>query len=169
MQLALLCIKIFFVRILDVSLGTIVTVLTVKGKKVIATIIGFIDVMIWFLIVKEALNTNIESIWIALSYSGGYALGTYIGTTLSNNLIRGKVTVQVVTNNDTNSIDKIRDEGYAVSEIPCFGKNGIEKRMLFIEVDNKKLNSLRKIIKDIDENAFMIANETKYVENGFFK
>ena len=53
-----LCIKIFFVRILDVSLGTIRTIMTVKNKNLIASIIGFVEITIWFLVVKEAINTE---------------------------------------------------------------------------------------------------------------
>ena len=33
MELFILCIKVFFGRIFDVSLGTIRTIMTVKGKK----------------------------------------------------------------------------------------------------------------------------------------
>lgn len=168
--LIILCIKIFLARILDVSLGTFVTILTVKGQRVSAAILGFIDVLIWFLVVKEALNTNINSIWIAISYAGGYAAGTFIGTTLSINLINGKILVQVVFDSSLKKeVEKIRRQGYAVSEVNCTGKDKAKKVMLFIEVDKKHLNSLRKTISQIDSNAFVIVNETKYVENGFFK
>lgn len=170
MVLFLLCIKIFIARIVDVSLATFVTLLTVKGKRLAATIIGFIDVLIWFLVVKEALNTEIDSIYIALSYAGGYAAGTFIGATLSNILIKGKISVQVVIDETvSNEIEKIRDAGYAVSQVECTGKDNAKKLMLFIEVDKKNLNDLKKIISSIDKNAFMVINETKFVENGFFK
>lgn len=170
MELFSLCVKIFFARIIDVSLATFVTVLTVKGHRLKATIIGFIDVIIWFLVVKEALNTPIKSMWIALAYASGYAIGTFIGTTLTNILIKGKISVQVVLDYVTQEqIEKIRDAGYAVSQIDCTGKNNTKKLMLFIEVDKKHLNDLKKVVKEIDKNAFMVVNETKYVENGFFK
>ena len=170
MSLFILCTKIFIARIVDVSLATFVTVLTVKGKRLVATIFGFIDVIIWFLVVKEALNTNTSSIWIALSYAGGYATGTFIGTTLSHKLIEGKVLVQVVLDsNIKGEVDKIRNYGYAVSEVRAKGKDNTDKLMLFIEVDKRNLNSLSNVIKSIDKNAFIIVNETKYVENGFFK
>lgn len=170
MTLFLLCIKIFIARIIDVSLSTFVTVLTVKEKRLTATLLGFIDVIIWFLVVKEALNTPESSIWIALSYAGGYAAGTFIGTTLSRVLINGKISVQVVLDYlASNKIDKIRDAGYAVSQIECTGKDNKKKLMLFIELDKKNLNDLKKIISKIDKNAFLVVNETKYVENGFFK
>ncbi|MEE0700198.1 MAG: DUF5698 domain-containing protein [Bacilli bacterium] len=170
MTLFMLCIKIFLVRIVDVSLGTFVTILTVKGKRLIAMIIGFIDVIIWFLIVKEALNTDIKSIWIAIAYAGGYAGGTFIGTTLSGKLIKGKISVQVVIDeSESQNVEKIRDAGYAVSQVNCTGKDNAKKLMLFIEVDKQHLNDLKEIVKKIDKDAFLIINETKYVENGFFK
>lgn len=170
MNLFVMCCKIFFVRIIDVSLGTFVTILTVKGKRTIATVIGFIDVLIWFLIVKEALNTGINSIWIAIAYSGGYAVGTFVGTTLSDKLIKGKVEVQVVLDNKyEDEINAIRNSGYAVSQVDCTGKDNTKKAMLFIGADKKDLNDLKRTIRKIDNKAFMIINETKYVENGFFK
>ena len=170
MNILRMCIIIFFARVIDVSLATFVTVLTVKGKRALATIIGFIDVLIWFLVVKEALNTDIKSIWIAFSYAGGYALGTFIGTTLSNKLIDGKISAQVIINSDSiNEVEKIRKAGFAVSQIDCTGKDNAKKLMLFIELDKKHLDDLKNIINKIDKDAFMVINETKYVLNGFFK
>lgn len=169
MTLFLLCSKIFIARLFNVSLATFVTILNVKGEKVKATIIGFIDMIIWFLAVKEALNTDVESIWIALSYAGGYATGTYVGGTLSSLLIKGKISVQVILDYlPLEETEKIRNAGYAVSQIECTGKEGSKKSMLFIEVDKKKLNDLKELIKKIDKNAFIVVNETKFVENGFF-
>lgn len=170
MNILRMCIIIFFARVIDVSLATFVTVLTIKGKRALATIIGFIDVLIWFLVVKEALNTDIKSIWIAFSYAGGYALGTFIGTTLSNKLIDGKISAQVIINSDSiNEVEKIRKAGFAVSQIDCTGKDNAKKLMLFIELDKKHLDDLKDIINKIDKDAFMVINETKYVLNGFFK
>lgn len=170
MGLLSMCLIIFFARVVDVSLATFVTVLTVKNKRLLATILGFIDVIIWFLVVKEALNTNMKSMWIAFSYAGGYALGTFIGTTLSNKLINGKISAQVIIKNDSiKDVDKIRDAGFAVSQIDCTGKNNVKKLMLFIELDKKHLDDLKSIINNIDKDAFMVINETKYVVNGFFK
>ena len=41
--------------------------------------------------------------------------------------------------------------------------------MLYIQVNNDKLKELTKIIKNYDENAFMVVNETKFVQNGLIK
>lgn len=164
-----LCLKIFLVRILDVSLGTVRTLFTVKGNKLVASLVGFIEVLVWFLIVKEALNTPESSILIAISYSLGFATGTYIGGMLSNVLINGNVTVQAFTNN-LDLEEELRNKGYAVSVIECKGYDEeISKHMLYININKKKERELRKNIHEFDKKAFVVVNETKYVENGYFK
>ena len=171
MELLLLCLKVFSVRILDVSLGTMRTIVTVKGKTKTASLIGFVEVLIWFLVVREALNTDIESIWIAISYAGGYATGTLIGGYLSNKFIKGNFGVQVILSENNDSIiDTIRKEGYAVSVIDVKGQDkSKEKYMLFIEIDKKRFDHLKSLIKELDEKAFIVVNETRMVQNGYFK
>mgnify|MGYP000147850142 FL=1 len=165
----ILCLKIFFVRILDVSLGTIRTMFVVRGKKLISSMIGFFEILVWFLVVKEALQTESNSIFIAISYSLGFATGNYIGALLSDKLITGNVSVQVFTNN--NNLEKIlREHGYGVSSVVYTGyEEEAHKHMLFINIDKKKEKALRELIKKNDKEAFIIVNETKYVENGYFK
>ena len=43
-------------------MGTIRTINVVKGKTLIGAVIGFFEVLIWFLIVKDALNTELTGI-----------------------------------------------------------------------------------------------------------
>lgn len=171
MELLFLCIKIFCVRILDVSLGTIRTIITVKGRNLLASMVGFIEVFIWFLIVREALNTDNTSIFIAISYSLGFATGTYIGGVISDKFISGNLSVQVVTSKkDDNMIKVLRKEGYGVSVVDVKGKDDTkEKYMLFIEIDKKNISHLKNIIKSLDSKSFIVVNETKYVQNGYFK
>lgn len=170
MELFFLCIKIFFVRILDVSLGTIRSIVTIKGKIIIASIIGFVELFVWFVIVKEALNTDNNSIFIAISYALGFATGTYIGGIVSDKFIKGKLGVQVIlSRRDNNIIKKIRDEGFAVSVIDVKGKNLLDsKYMLFIQIDSDRYEYLNSLINSLDEHAFIVVNETKYVHNGYF-
>ncbi len=48
MNILILCLKIFFVRIIDVSLGTVRTIITVKGRRVVASMVGFVEVFVCF-------------------------------------------------------------------------------------------------------------------------
>ena len=163
----LLCFKIFSARILDVSIGTVRSVFTIKGKSFIAALIGFIEVLIWFLVAREALSSNEVNLFIAISYSLGYATGTYIGGMLSKVLIKGKLNVQVITNN-IHIIDKLRNKGFAVSVIDIKGKDS-NKYMLVIGINNNKKEELIDTIKKLDNDAFVYINETIYIQNGYIK
>lgn len=169
MELLLLCIKIFCVRIIDVSLGTFRTIITVKGKSLYASLIGFIEVFVWFIIVREALNTDVNSIWIAISYSLGFATGTYIGSFISNKFIKATFSFEIITSK-YEMISILRDKGYAVTVLNVKGKDDKkDKYMLLLEIDNTSLNDLKNTIRKIDNQAFIIVTETKYVQNGYFK
>lgn len=171
MELFFLCIKIFFARILDVSIGTVRTMLMVKGKTIIMAILAFLEVFIWFIIAREALITTVNSIFIPISYSLGYATGTLIGSFISNHFIKGIVGVEVITNNDNKELLKtVRNYGYAVSIINLEkNEDGSKKNMLYFQINNRNLNKLISLIKRYDKTAFIVVNETKSVCNGFIK
>jgi uncharacterized protein YebE (UPF0316 family) len=170
MSILLLCIKIFFIRILDVSLGTVRMILIVKEKRFMASIIGFIEVAVWFTVVKQALTTADTSLWIVIAYSGGFATGTYIGSFISGQFIQGNFTVQVITSKKDDMVNTLRENGYGVSVIDARGKDETQpKYILFIQINKKRFNHLRDLIKELDEKAFIVVNETKHVQNGYFK
>lgn len=168
MSLFILCMKIFIVRIIDVSMGTVATILTVKGKKFLASVIGFIEILLWFLIVREALNTDETSILVAISYALGFATGTYIGGYISERFISGNFGVQVITGNKK-LIPFLKKAGFGVTVVDIMVEDESQKKyMLFISIDKTKFESLRKLIKKYDKNAFVVVNETKEVYNGYF-
>lgn len=167
----LTCLKIFAARIVDVSLGTLRTVFFVKGKTIEPFIIAFIEVIIWYLVAREALNTAGNTILIAISYAGGYATGTFIGSKLSKILVKGVVGIQIIVKESAEDlINNLRNRGFAVSIIEL--KNDYEgknKDMLYIQVNNNKLKEVTEIVKEYDESAFIVVNETKLIQNGLIK
>ena len=167
----ILCLKIFFSRILDVSLGTLCTIFTVKGKSKTASLIGFVQIMIWFLAVRTAFSSDQGGILLALFYAGGYAVGTYVGGLLAKKLIRGTATVQIVSSSrDDTLINAIRDAGFAISVVNVNPSQfGGEKYMIFAEIDTKRIDELRSLIYSIDSKAFITIQESKFVYNGFIK
>ena len=171
MELLFLCLKIFFARIIDVTLATLRTVYSVKGKTLLAGIIGFIEATIWFIVVKEALNTDIQSPFIVMSYAGGFAAGSVLGTLVSKTFVNSLIKVEVITTKATpDNVEKIRLEGFGVSVIDILDNDDdIDKKMLIITLNSKHLEELKRILRHIDRNAFVVVNESKIVQNGFIK
>ena len=170
-KLILTCLKIFLARIVDVSLGTIRTVLVVKGKSITPAVVAFFEVLIWFVVAREALNTDLNSILIPIFYALGYATGTYIGTFITSKVVDGLIGVSVITKSANNKMLKeMRDKGFGVSVVDLKKTNDNNKKdMLIIELNKKKLKELTHIIRTNDPDAFVVINETKYVQNGLIK
>lgn len=171
MELFFLCMKIFIARIMDVSIGTLRIIYLGKGKSKTAFICGFCEVFIWFLVAKDALNSDSNSWWIVISYSLGYAVGTYIGSYLSEVFVKGNFGVQVITSRQNHRmIDTLRKAGYAVTVMEVQGKEEKHgKYLLLIEINKHSFEQLSRLIKSMDEKAFIIVNETKYIQNGYIK
>ena len=166
MSVVYLCLKIFFARILDVALGTMKTIFVVKEKKLISSIIAFIETIIWFAVAKEALITKIDSIFIPISYALGFAVGTYIGMFISSKFIHGTLTVNVISSKiKKKDIKCIKENGFGVTSI-SLKKN---KAYLIIEIDKKNLEKLNKCLKELDNEAFIIISESKQIQNGYIK
>ena len=166
MDIVYLCIKIFGARIVDVSLGTIRTVYIIKEKRFIATLIAFFEVLIWFEIAREALNTSVNFIMVPISYAGGYAMGTYIGTLISSKYIKGHLTLNVFSNKIKNSdIEFLKKQGFGLSTINTCDN----KKILLIEIEKEYLKDVENLLLTIDKKAFIIISETKIVHNGYIK
>lgn len=169
MELFLLCLKIFLGRLIDVTLATMVTMCIVKNKKLTAAIIGFIDVFIWFLIVREALVTDFDSILIPIFYSGGYACGIILGSKISSKFIKTLLTVSIVTSEKDKVVKVLLDHQIGGTLINGMGINSqTESYIIYSQVDSKKLKELESLIKKADPKAYIVVTESKEALNGYF-
>ncbi len=168
-----LCLIVCLGRIVDVALGTTRTVFTVKGKPAISSIIGFIEAMLWFLIVREALSfqaKGMETYLIAFSYALGYALGTFCGGFLTSKLIKSKINIQIITTSKNQAlVSALSEAGFGVTILVATGATKHEERfMLLIETDSKQMKKLKAIVSEHDPKAFVSVSDTKSTQNGYF-
>lgn len=161
MSLLLTCIKIFFARILDVSLNTVRTTFVIKGRTFIVALIAFVEITIWLLVARTAINVELN-LWIVLSYSGGYTMGTILGTTFINKFVKTNMELIVISTKIKNT-KKIKDKNFGVS-ILNKDKN---KTILLIETNKKRLDELTTLLKKLDNEAFITVKETKTIINGY--
>lgn len=167
----LTCLEIFFARIVDVSISTFRTMIMVKKKSYITPILAFLEVFIWFMAARKALNTDIDSIFIPIFYSLGYATGTYLGGFLSRKFIKNVNSVEVTTKrNNKKLIDGLRKKNYGISIIELKNPyDEVQKDLILIDVKSKSTNEIIKYIKQLDSKAFIVVRDTKVVHNGYFR
>ena len=121
---------------IDVGIGSARTIYLVKGKNIIACILSFIEILIWFFISREILVNKELNVFIVGSYAFGYALGTYLGGIINKYLVGGSLTCMVITDSLNNELlDELKDNNYGISVITLKG----DKIMLLIEFKKKYL------------------------------
>ena len=164
------CLEIFLARIVDVSISTFRMMIMVRKKSIFTPILAFCEVFVWFIAVRRALNTNIDSILIPIFYSLGYATGTYIGGCLSRKFIKNVNSIEVTTSRgNTKLINALRSEGCGVSVIALKNNYRDKKDLLLVDVKSKNTQEMIKLIKELDAKAFIVVKDTKIVHNGYIK
>lgn len=158
----MICLYVFFARMIEMSIGSVRTILLVKGKNALSCVLAFIEILIWFYVARETLTGDNINIFIVLSYAGGYAIGTYVGGLINKYLVKGTLTAFIVTTNH-DLLEILRKEGFGVSIISR--EEG--KHILLIEFKKRNLKSLKKLLTTTDPNIFLIINETLHTENGY--
>lgn len=157
----LLAAAIFFARIADVSIGTVRTILVVRGRRLLAAVCGFFEVLVWLLAAAQVLR-NLDTWYLAIAYAGGYAMGNIVGIWVEQVLAIGSELVRAVSDNlQVNLADELRKRGYSVTELPGEGDDGKPVEVLLIVETRKKIPLLLKQIAEIDPKAFWTTSDIK--------
>lgn len=162
-----MCLTICVARIVDVSLATVKTIFIIKGKRLIASIIAFLEISIWLFIAKDVISGDLN-IYYAIAYCCGFAIGTFIGISIEKLLAIGNLTVQAIIDEKQKEIINIlRANDYGVTEIDCRGRSGY-KILILIDVKRKNVPIVKKIIQNYDSKIFIKLTDTNTVFGGFF-
>ncbi|MDF2521013.1 MAG: hypothetical protein K0R84_1641, partial [Clostridia bacterium] len=153
---------------IDVSLGTLRTILLVKGQRKIAAFIGFFEVMIYLVVLGNVVG-NIDKPILIVAYGLGYASGNVIGSKLEERLSIGRVLVQIILKDlGCQLVDALRDAGFGVTIFEGHGMEG-SSYMLNVITERKKLKEMQKIINEQDNGAFVTTMDIRSSLGGYFQ
>lgn len=153
---------IFFARILDVSLGTLRIMFVSKGLRAKATLLGFVEVLIWIVIVAQ-LFQNLDN-WVNyVAYAGGFATGTFIGMYIEERMQVGVQIFRIIVGEESDLLaEKLKDAGFRLTEIDGKGKYGSVK-ILFTIARRKRWHDLKEILRKYAPDAFFSVEDVKDV------
>ena len=167
MTIYLQALFIFLARILDVSMGTVRTILLVKGNRKIASVIGFFEVMIFLLVLGNVVG-NINKPILIIAYCSGFACGNFVGGKLEEKLSIGKVSAEVILKENVEEvIQALRNEGFGVTIFEGMGLEG-KSYMMNIILERKNIKKFREIMGKTDPNAFITIFDIRASAGGHF-
>ena len=159
---------IFFARVADVTLSTIRTLMVVQGRKVQAALIGFFEVGIYVTALSKVVN-SLDNPLNLLAYCLGFAAGNYVGITIENKIALGNLSAQIIsrTSDNTELINSLRENGFGVTIIVGQGIEG-PRDVLNVVLNRKDLNKLKKLVYDINKDAFITVSSINPISGGYF-
>lgn len=159
---------IFLLRVLNLSMDTVRILFVIQGRKVIVWILGFIQSIVFVLAIGSVLS-QLDNVWFLLAYAGGYSTGTSIGMWIEERLALGYLQVTIISPSLGALIaDHLRTEGFAVTEIPARGRDGMVS-ILHCSVMRRDLDLLESISMEADPKAFITTENVRPLRAGFWR
>lgn len=159
---------IFMLRVCDMSLDTLRVMMVMRGKKWLAWGLGIIQSTIYVIAITSVLS-HLDNPLNILGYASGFATGNVVGITIEEKLAIGLAHMRIVSPHLGSAIaEKLRHEGFAITEIPARGKDGMVT-VLYCSVNRKDIERVQKLIEEIDAEAFITAEDVRRARRGFWK
>ncbi len=163
----ILPVLIFFARMSDVTLGTLRNVFIAKGFKNIVPIIGFFEVLIWLISMRQIMQ-HLDNPLCYLGFAAGFAAGTYVGMFLERRLALGMQVLRIITHqNSEGLILALKAENIGVTIIDGQGAKGPVK-IIFTILKRKDIEGIRQIIEKNNPSAFYSIEDIRVANQGVF-
>ena len=157
---------IFLLRVCDVSMATLRLISAVRGQKLMATALGFVEILIWIVAVATVVR-NLGSPLLVIGYAAGFAAGTYVGMTIEEKLAFGFAEVRIVSRQTGVEIaEALRDLGFGVTEMLGQGREG-RVEILTTVVPRRMLRHLLDEVNHWDDEAFVVVEEPRSIQRGW--
>lgn len=169
MSLTMTILFIFFARCTDVTVGVFRIIMVVKGRKIIAAVLGFFEVMIFISVMNVVMGGGKSlGFFELLAYCGGFATGNILGSFLETKIMNAYVMAEIIAEENEQTdvlISQLRESGFGTTVLTGEGRSG---KRLVIKVVCSRRHVKR--VSDISAKAgaFLYVADIKGVSGGFF-
>jgi uncharacterized protein YebE (UPF0316 family) len=158
---------IFLARICDVSIGTMRVIFVTKGKRNIAPLLGFFEVLIWITVVSRVMQ-NLDNYINYIAYAAGFATGNFIGMLIEERLAVGIQLIRVITHEQGPELVKLLNSNdFGATMVEAHGAR--EKvSLIYTIVPRNDLKSVLDIIHNFNPKAFYSIEDIRATNEGIF-
>lgn len=158
---------VFLARVTDVTLGTMRIIFLSRGRKALAPLFGFMEVLIWITVVSQIVG-GARNLAAYFAYAAGFAVGNFFGMMIEDKLAIGTLVVRAILPKDGSSlVERLREEGYGVTFVDGQGASGAVI-LVYTVVMRRELEQVVRIIQEVSPKAFFTVEELRSVQQGIF-
>lgn len=164
---AIIALAIFIARILDVSLGTVRTIVVFRGHRLLAAVIGFFEIIIWVLAAGQVLQ-NLDAWYLIIAYAGGFGAGNYIGIWLEAKLALGREMVSAISFRTDGGLARLlRERGFRAIDVDADMGRGPPVDLVITVTRRRRIPELLTTILEADPEAQYSVSDIKMAHEGF--
>ena len=166
---AFVCLIVCTAKIIEISIQSLKTCMMVKGQRLKAAGLGFLECGIWGLVISTIISTLGDNLLLLLFYCAGYATGLFLGSTIENKIALGTSNLELIASDaSTEAITaylRENNRGYTVFE----GRGSKDKmNMIFIVLSRRETPNVLKDIRQVcDNKVFVVASEVSKYAGGY--
>ena len=158
---------IFMARICDVSIGTIRIIFVSKGKRNIAPILGFFEVLIWITAISKIMQ-NLDNYINYIAYAAGFATGNFVGMIIEEKLAMGIMMIRVFAHEKGLELVQILNlNGYGATVVEASGARD-KVHLIYTIIQRNELANVLNIITSFNPKSFYTIEDVKAVNEGIF-
>lgn len=158
---------IFCARICDVSLDTMRIIFVAKGKKNIAPILGFFEILIWIIAISKIMQ-NLGNYVNYVAYAAGFATGNFVGMMIEEKLAVGIQMIRIFAHERGQELlENLSDNGYGATVVEAHGAR--EKiHLIYTIIPRNELAKVLDLITRHNPKAFYTIEDIRSVREGIF-
>ena len=163
------CLIVCAAKIIEITIQSLKTCMMVKGQRLKAAGLGFVECIIWGLVISTIIGTLGDNLFLLLFYCVGYATGLFLGSTIESKIALGTSNLSLIANDESTKkiIQYLKDNnrGYTVFD----GQGSTDKmNMIFVVLPRKEAaRVLKDIRKACDNKVFVVASEVSKYAGGY--
>ncbi len=159
---------IFLSRLSDVTLATMRHIFVSKGLKRIVPIIGFFEVLIWLIAMRQIMN-HVDNVINYFAWAGGFSAGTILGMYIEERLALGQQVIRMITNLDVTELQgALKQADFGLTILDGHGSTGGDVKVLFMVIKRKEFPTVTNIIHHHMPNAFYSVEDVRSYHAGVF-
>ena len=163
------CFLVCAAKIVEITIQSLKTCMMVKGQRVKAAGLGFVECAIWGLVVSTIIGTLGDNLFLLLFYCIGYATGLFLGSTIENKIALGTSNLELIAGDESTAkiiaYLKENNRGYTVFD----GHGSTDKmNMIFIVLPRRETPAVLRDIRAVCGNkVFVVAAEVSKYAGGY--
>lgn len=161
-----IALAIFSMRIVDVSIGTVRVIYSIRGNRFVAATLGVIESAVWIFAISKAFK-YVDTPLSMLGWALGFGAGTLLGISIERWIASGYILVRTISVDHGEALrGALVNVGFGVTVLAGEGRDGAVQ-ILFVVAPRRRAKEILRLVQEQDADAFITIESVNHAYGGY--